>query len=320
MKHVFIVNPAAGKGKTAEKLCDMIPEAARRCDIKSEIYVTKCVGDAEKAVRSFCLATDEKLRFYCCGGDGTLSEVLCGAADFSDAEIAVIPCGTGNDFVRNFDKRELFFDIEAQIKGRSMKVDGMKVGGRYALNMVNMGFDCSVVERVAKIKMHPFVPGGLAYIFGVVIELLRLPGVKVKEFFLDGKRVDAESLLLCTLAGGAFYGGGFNSSPLAKINDGIIDVCVVKPISRFNFVRLIGRYKNGTHLDNPRLRKYLSYHKCRTAYIDFGYERNICIDGEIVKASCLDIEIIPEKFNFVLPEGVTYDGFSAEREKEKITV
>ncbi len=317
MKHVFIVNPAAGKGRRQNKLKEQIRRAASELGTEYEIYRTCAVGDAERTVRDICRKSEGKnIRFYSCGGDGTLNEVVNGAIGYGFAQIGVIPNGTGNDFVRNFEEKKLFLDITAQMKGSSVKVDGIRIGNRYAVNMVNMGFDCSVVESAAKIKRIPLVPGALAYIFGVITELLRMPGVRIRDLVIDGEKQDVSELLLCTLAGGGFYGGGFNSSPLARIDDGAIDVCYVKPLSRLKFVSLVGCYKKGKHLEKQKLRKYLSYHKCRKAYIDFGYERNICIDGEISKMSSLDIEVVPEAFELVLPEGVPFKAFDAENTKE----
>ncbi|MEE0969254.1 MAG: diacylglycerol kinase family protein [Clostridia bacterium] len=317
MKHIFIINPAAGRESFQKELEKQIPIAAEACSVQYEIYRSTGVRDAEERVRAYCLEyPDDRLRFYSCGGDGTLNEVFNGVANFSNTEVAVIPYGTGNDFVKNFENNRLFLDIKAQINGNSIEIDGMKVGNRYAVNIVNMGFDCSVVETTAKIKRRPFVPSSLAYIFGVIIEFVKLPGVDIKKLVIDDEEIHTDSLLLCTFAGGAFYGGGFHGSPLARVDDGFIDICSVKPISRLKFASFIGRYKNGTHLSDPKIRKYLYYHKCERAYIDFGEERNICIDGEITNTNKLSIEIVPKKFNFVLPLGITYEATRHEEVQE----
>lgn len=320
MKHIFIINPAAGKGKNQATFEALIVKEAAKYGMDHEIYKTTGIGDGERYVREKCQNSNgDALRFYALGGDGTLNEVFNGVAGASNAEVAVVPVGTGNDFVKNFGGVELFMDIGAQMRGSAIEIDGMRIGDRYSVNMINMGFDCAVVETVAKIKRHPWISSKLAYIAGVAVEFFRLPGIKPKTLIIDGERNDAAELQLCAFAGGGFYGGGFHSAPRARLDDGLIDICYVKRVSRLQFISMIGSYKKGTHLENKRIMKVVSYHKCKKIYIDFEGERSVCIDGEITKMKSLDIEIMPKMFRMVLPEGATYEGKSpVKRVLEKV--
>ncbi len=313
MKHIFIINPAAGKGNAVSDIESSIKAAAEKLDAEYEIYFSKSVGDAEQFVKSFCQAScGAPVNFYACGGDGTLNEVFNGVAGFEFASVGVVPIGTGNDFVKNFGINEDFFDIEAQICGTPLSIDGIRVGARFAINMVNMGFDCSVVETVAKIKRYPFISSKMAYIAGVIIEFLKMPGVKMKKMVIDGEDKNISELQLCAFAGGEFYGGGFHSAPRARLDDGMMDVCYIGRVSRLQFIKMIGSYKNGTHLQNKRTQKIVNYHKCKKVYIDFESERSVCIDGEITKMKSLDIEIVPNAFKFVLPSSVNYEKRNAD--------
>lgn len=308
MKHIFIINPAAGKGDIQKDLGDKICAAAEKTDEECEIYTTKCVRDAEALAAQICKENMYgRLRFYACGGDGTLGEIANGVYGRPKTELAVIPMGTGNDFSRNFANPEAFLDIEAQIAGEAIDIDALLCNGRYSVNFINMGFDCSVVERVAKIKRFPFIPLKLAYIAGVVTELVRMPGIKIKRLALDGTEIEDRKLLLCAAANGGFCGGGFNSAPKAKLDDGVMDVCVAKTMSRTGFVSMVGGYKNGTYIDDERTMKKVSYHKCRTLDIDFEGETSVCFDGEIEKCKSLHIEVVPDVFRFSVPRGAFYD-------------
>ena len=307
MRHVFIINPAAGKGHSQNGLEKEITKAADELGVSYEIYYSSCIGDAERYVRSLCeTSVTEPIRFYACGGDGTLNEVANGAVGFENAGIGVIPVGTGNDFVKNFDHKDPFFDIAAQINGKAIKIDGIKINDKYSINMANMGFDCSVVETVAKIKRRPWISSDFAYIAGVIAEFVKLPDVKVKSMTVDGERVNKSSLLLCVLANGCFYGGGFHPAPKAELDDGLIDIFYIDRISRLNFINLIGSYKKGTYINNERIMKMATYHKCREVDVDFGGEVSVCVDGEVAKFSRVHIESAPRLFNFILPEGVSY--------------
>ena len=94
-------------------------------------------------MRKTAAESSERLRFYACGGDGTLGEVVNGAAGQVNAEVGLIPIGTGNDFVRNFADAGDFFDIEAQVMGEARAIDLIKCNDRYGINVVNVGFDCA---------------------------------------------------------------------------------------------------------------------------------------------------------------------------------
>ncbi len=315
MKHIFIINPAAGRGDSLERLDSDIKLAFEKYEGECvyEIYRSASVGDAERYVKERCEAEkDEKLRFYACGGDGTVNEVFCGTAYAENAEVAIIPIGTGNDFIKNFGSAELFMDISAQIEGSAALLDGVRINDRYSVNLANMGFDCAVVERVQRIKRRPMIPSKLAYIAGVAIEFARMPGVKLKSFVVDGKKVKEDELLLCAFANGGFYGGGFYCAPLARTDDGIIDLCFVRRISRLQFATMISQYKNGTYLESKRIMKYAEYHKCKSASIDFDGEVSVCIDGEITKLSHIDIEVCPGIFRLSLPKGI-----SVKKEEKK---
>lgn len=313
MKHIFIINPAAGKGDSLESLEADIKSTAVKNGVEYEIYRSACVGDAENKVREYCEKfPDVPLRFYACGGDGTVNEVFNGTAGFGKAQVGIIPIGTGNDFVKNFENGECFLDLDSQINGSPIAIDGIRVNGRYAVNMVNMGFDCSVVETVQKIKRHPWISSRMAYIAGVVIEFAKLPGTKLKRLIIDGKPFEKSELQLCAFAGGGFYGGGFHNAPLAKPDDGKIDVCLVNRVSRLQFVSMIGSYKKGTHLESKRIMKIAEYHKCCSASIDFEGETSVCVDGEITRMTSLEIEICRHFFKLSLPRGVKYDTYSEE--------
>ena len=153
VRHFFVINPAAGKGKRVDELAAQIKSVCERREEKYEIYYTAGVGDAKKYVNNTCRlyeASGEILRFYACGGDGTINEVANGIVGFENAELAVIPIGTGNDFVRNFSWGEGFFDIDAQLDGETRKIDIMKYNNRYAINVINIGFDCEVAAQAAE--------------------------------------------------------------------------------------------------------------------------------------------------------------------------
>ena len=163
MKHYFIINPAAGKNHTTHDLMSKIVSAANAEDIDFKMYETKAKGDATSYVSEKCLKhPDKTLRFYACGGDGTLNEVINAAVGFPNAEVAAVPVGTGNDFIKNFSNTKNFMNMKRQILGESVKIDLIKFNGRYCANVLNIGFDCSVVQKMGQFRRSKIVPNKLA--------------------------------------------------------------------------------------------------------------------------------------------------------------
>ncbi len=302
MKHIYLINPAAGRSDATEELTSKI-EAAYAAEGAPElvIYRTTGVGDATRYVKDHCTRHSEEVHFYACGGDGTFSEVAGGAAGFSHAAVGLIPVGTGNDFKRSFVGTDHFLDIAAQRDGEVMEMDLIDCNGIYGVNLLNTGFDCEVVVKTGEIKRNPLIPRGMAYGMGVAIELVRKPGVKV-EISIDDGPAEQKELLLCAVGNGACYGGGFTPCPYASPRDGMLDLCIVKNVSRAKFVQLVGSYRKGTHVvaKNASL---LDYIRCRKIHMKFAEPQNVCMDGEVRRMTECDIKVVPGGLRFILPAG-----------------
>ena len=219
MKHIFIYNPMAGKDSTAAvaALKEKMKEYDGKLDY--EFYDTKAAGDATVYVRKRCEETQEELRFYACGGDGTANEVLHGLVGCPNASMTCYPCGSGNDYVKYYGGAAKFLDIDALIAGTEKAVDIMKVDDRYALNVINFGFDTVVAETMIKVKHKKIIGGKHAYTTGIMKALLT--AMKTKgEVFVDGEKLNEGKMLLCTVANGKYVGGSFCCAPRSVNDDG----------------------------------------------------------------------------------------------------
>ena len=315
MKHHFIINPAAGKGNHVNTLTHKINTVAGEAGIDFEIYYTKCVGDAAEYVAATMAADTLPHRFYACGGDGTLAECVNGAPLNERAELALIPIGTGNDFCRNFDDRAAFFDIGRQIDGTPTPIDLIRYNDRYCVNMLNVGFDCNVVERTVKFKKSKLIPSGMAYTAGVAATLMHRISTDMHIELEDGEIID-RPLLLASVGNGRYYGGGYRATPLAALDDGLLDVNIIDKVSRFTFLALVSSYKAGTHLETAP--KYVTYRKAKTLSLRFPEETLICADGETEYATELNVSIVPAAIRFVLPVGVSCLSTAAMNTEETV--
>ena len=302
MRHIFIINPVAGNGKIQHRIANDIHSYLKNKKIKYEIYHTKFKGDIYKFVHDKC--KDEiPTVFYACGGDGTLHEVVNCACTYSHVSIGVIPCGSGNDFVKNFDNEEFFHNIKAQVNGKSTSIDLIKTHDEYAISVCNIGFDADAASNMHKFKKIPFITGSGCYILSVFYCLSKKLGKNLKVITDDGFTIN-KTFLLGVIANGHSYGGGYKCAPEALVNDGIIDLCFISNMSRLRILSLIRSYKAGTHLKNEKLNKYITYKKCKSVKIVSREPINLCIDGENYSKSELDFKIIPKALNFWIPQGV----------------
>ena len=315
MVYHFILNPMSGKNlkkaqKSVKAMTEKIRSACQKRQLSYRIYYTTSVGDATDYVRSMVHSSQDRQRFICVGGDGTINEIVNSAPSVPNVEFGVIPHGSGNDFVKNFTHTEKFSDIDAQIDGETVSLDLIKCNDIYCANMVNIGFDCSVVKEAARLKKLKLVTPGLSYIGGVVVALFKKYGTKMRLIFDDGEVVDS-TLLLTAIGNGKFCGGGFNSAPEALLNDGLMDIVSIKKVSRFTFIGLVGSYKKGTYLTNKKAQKYIKYRRVPHFKMEFNDPIPICIDGEIKGAKNIDFSVVKNAFNFVIPKGSSMR-FSAE--------
>ncbi len=305
MKYLFIINPASGKSATKEGLAERILEGAAKNNIEVQVQATCKPGDTAEYITAFANAyPEEELRVYVCGGDGTLCEAVNGIMRMDGRErisLGAVPVGTGNDFVRNFGARELFMDIGAQLCATPKRIDLLRCNDIYSINMINIGFDCQVVVRTATIKKRRLVPSKLAYIFGLLITLIKKPGTRMVICDEKGNKLTRE-LLLSTFANGSYCGGGFYSNPQACLEDGMINSVFVKNIPRTAFLGLVGKYKKGLHLSGE-YDKILSSEKTKSYSIVFDGPTELSVDGEIVVANKADIECIGGALNFLVPRG-----------------
>lgn len=297
MDTIFIVNPKAGQGKNVDNLINIITQNG------AKYYITKSAGDAENFVRSYCCEKGAA-RFIACGGDGTFNEVLNGIVETPDAEIGILPMGTGNDFCRNFEGA--FFNVCAQIDSPTTKCDVIRytTGGvsRLCANMFNIGFDCNVADYTVQMKKKPFISGSFAYFLSIFVMLVKKKGADLK-IEIDDKEFHNGPLLLTAVANGKFCGGGIMSNPLSDICDGFIDTNIVYNIPRRSFISLLPRYMKGTHIHLKNIEKIIYNTKCKKIKITPNMQNfKICVDGEIQDADAIVFEIIPAAFNFVLPK------------------
>ncbi|MDL2224919.1 YegS/Rv2252/BmrU family lipid kinase [Eubacteriales bacterium OttesenSCG-928-M02] len=309
MRHFFIINPTAGKGKENLKWLDRIQAFSQahhgRWNIQT--HVTNGVGNATQFIRTTMEADASPARFYACGGDGTLGEVVNGAYGFPQAQVGMVPLGTGNDFPRNFTNPNSFWNIESQLSGTPRQLDLLRIKDAttgldlYCINMVNIGFDCSVVERMANAKTS-LLWGSFAYYKSILIQFFQPLGVNLSFFLEDGEALHGRHLLV-SAANGSYCGGGFKAAPYGNMDNGLMEIGIVKAVSRMRILQLIGLYKKGTHMESKHGPQVVTYRQAKSLRITAPVPTSICVDGEIFTMEDLELSVLKQAISFVIPRG-----------------
>ena len=301
MKHLFIVNPAAGKRDYTEAVRSKVMAAFAQRSDEYEIYVTQAPMDAAHKI-ALEAERCEQLRVYACGGDGTFNECVCGAANRPNVAACPFPTGTGNDFCRMFgEDKDLFRNLDALLDGHIVPIDLISCNGRYSANICSVGIDARIGIDVHKYSSLPIIGGATAYVVSTVVNVFkgisRYMNIHSGSFSASGKHA-----LVCA-CNGRFYGGGFNPSLTARPDDGIMDVFVVKDVSLFRLASLIGKYAAGRADEFPQ---YVTHLHTDEVEIVFNEENVINLDGEAMYADTVRMQLIPGALQLIVPAGLHF--------------
>ena len=300
MEHLFIINPAAGSRNRTEAYSEVIHKLCKEKGLRYEIRVSTAPGECHRIARE-AAETGREMRIYACGGDGTLNEVMSGAAGFDNAAVTVFSGGSGNDFVKIFDDPKAFFDLERLLDAEEVAFDLIDCNGDLCLNICSVGLDARIGVDVSNYKRLPFLHGFSAYAASTVVNVIR----GVHEHYvveIEGETVDADHTLIC-VCNGRYYGGGFYAMPDADPTDGYLDVLLVKKVSRLEVAGVVGKYKDGKYKE---LGHIVRYFRTKQVKIHCDKPTALQLDGEARMAKVMDCKVSNKKLRFFYPKGLRY--------------
>lgn len=265
-----------------------------------QCILTKKQGHATELAKKLC-ETGEALRFYACGGDGTVNEVANGIIGYDNAAMTVIPVGTGNDFLKNFGD-----DME-KFPGRRKPVGRPAVSyGRHRRQRPR-GADHRLLRHrraggrdVHKYSESPLLDGKGSYIYSLAVNFL-FKGIGTHwTITLDDVTTEGDWSLV-SVCNGRYYGGGFMPVAEARMDDGVLNTLVVREVNRRTFLKFVGPYSRGEYA------KFPEYAHCSCPKVVHIHSEKpdivTCLDGESVVNSDVTIKLHDKKLNFFGPEG-----------------
>ena len=291
---VAIVNPGAAGGKTMKSLT-RIHGVLKRVGRPYAIYVTKGRGDAIQAARSY--AENGAHRILAVGGDGTLNEVANGIyLAGGNAALGLVPVGHGADFARTIgQKGSVEQAVLRACEGEEQPVDlGL---ARYAdgterafINIAGLGFDAVVARRAQGSRL----PGGnLPYLGSALRTLIGFTNIDV-TITTDGETIETPAVFV-QIANAQYMGGGYHFAPMAKINDGLLDVCVVGDFGKLELVRQIPGVYKGKHVGHSKF----THMTATRVEISAAQPAIVQLDGELVGSTPVEFQVLPSAIRLV---------------------
>lgn len=299
MKYVFIINPYSGKSELKEGLFEQLKNYDNKIDY--EVLTLDSRDKTINLIKEYCNKYEEDIVFCACGGDGTLNAVVSGAVGYKNAIVTCYPVGSGNDFVKIYGGKDKFLNLDNIINGVEAKIDVMRVNDMYSVNVTNFGFEAAVCDVANKVRRKKFIGGKHSYTTGIIVSIFKSMKTKCR-IIADDEVMIENKLLLGGIANGKYVGGAYKCAPYSDNEDGLLEVCIVKPINIFRFASLIGKYKEGKHLDNPKLRKIIKYKQAKKVVIEAKDNFKICLDGEIYIGPNFEIENMKQVLRFIKPK------------------
>jgi diacylglycerol kinase (ATP) len=291
MKHIFIINPYSGT-HTGVSLVPIIEDYFTNHPADYIIHQTLYHKHAYELAQKY---SEEDVTFYVIGGDGTTNEVLNGMS--SRHTLAIIPSGTGNDFYRMLQIPKMSVEqlVAQTVEGKVVTVDyGMANQLRF-INCFSMGFDADIGIMADRLKKK--YPVLTPFVYGIATFSMLLKRQN-RPLTLDfgTRRLETNSLMVAVM-NGQFYGGGFAPTPMASIQDGELDVCVVENTFLLNVLRLLPKYMKGTHIKERVVRFY----KIKQMSLEGEFEMNAQTDGEGMVTQKIEFAIVSKGLKLRVP-------------------
>lgn len=268
----FIANALSGKGKgseTAQKIKDILNEKK----IEFQMIFTNAKAHAIKLAKELSKKEDCS-GIVAVGGDGTFSEVLNGID--TRIPLGFVSSGSGNDFMRTFaPDKTLEAQLQPIIENVTKKIDYIQIGNKRSLNVAGTGFDVDVLLN--EHKTHKFLSGSLSYYTALIITLFSL---KFRRFDLtvDDKTKINEDCLLISMANGRYFGGGMPISLESEIDDGLMQLVVIKKLPFYAIPKLLIRFMKGRLKEE---KKYVDVYHCTKIKGTITPAFMLNLDGEL---------------------------------------
>ncbi len=287
---ILLAHPSSGSGHCVE-YAERFAQSASRQGLATTLISKET---AEESIEAVLAVRNENDALVVVGGDGSFHIALQAVAG-SQCPLYVIPMGTGNDFARTNNELSIDIDFVLQriLHERPKWVDLGKitVGPEHSWygQVLSTGFDSLVNRRANQMRM---IKGQIKYTIATLLELPKFKPIRYR-IAIDGQVIETDAMLV-SVANGATYGGGMKIVPDADRHDGLLDLMILKRVSKIELLRVFPKVFSGAHKNHPAV----SFHRTKNftleaaalAYADGEFVGNLPISGEVKPQSLLTWE------------------------------
>ena len=299
----IVVNPASANGATGKRWPEMA-EVIRREGISFEHRFTDGPGHATEIARQ--LLKDGYDLIIAVGGDGTTNEVINGFFDHDhklvrpEAAVSFISGGTGRDLIRTIGIPTATAEAVRHIINSPVhpidlgRVSFLNNQGmpevRYFINVAGLGLDGATADRVNKTSKA--LGGFVSFLWATVATLVLYKNQEMR-ITVDGQEVCNEPVTVVVFGNGRYFGSGMCVAPNALVDDGLLDIVILKDLSKINLLISLPRVYKGTHLSHPRITSL----RGKSVKVEASGEALLDLDGEQPGHAPVEIEILPKAIN-----------------------
>ncbi|MFG1519902.1 MAG: diacylglycerol kinase family protein [Thermoplasmataceae archaeon] len=284
MKVALIENPKSGKDLRFPVI-DALREALK--DVEIDHVKTEYVGHASSIAMSLINASDA---LFVAGGDGTLNDTVQQISGITTVPILVIPTGTGSDFAKSLGIYSIQDSIQAFRNKKVVRVDSAMSHfdgkDRLFVNIAEIGFGASVMDRVNRSDT-----GRNVFMRSIMREVFNLKSYDLKVS-CDGSEKEFSTAEII-IANGQYFGKGMHASPGSRMDDGFLDIHLIRRLGRLSLLMKLGSLRSGKYIEKNVVENF----SCRKVSIS-GEKAPIEMDGEVVGFTPVTIEVIPGSLSF----------------------
>ena len=297
---LFIINPTAGGGRGLQRWAQFADRLLKETPAPAHFFTT----EPREAERIASKAAQEYDLLVAVGGDGTVSEIANGilSTENSKTALAIVPCGTGNDFARTAGVPNQEDALQALLHGTLHQVDVIRISciadgqtvSRYALSFGGVGI-IGAVLRNATLGWKRVLGRSMAYRVGLLKALWNYSSPNMR-IMTDGKKVEGRFLFL-GLNNGEDAGGGLKLAPGARNDDGVLNVNLVGEVGRWEGLKEIRQLSRGTHTAHPKV----AYFPARDVSVEAEEALEVAADGDLIGHTPARFEVRPGVLALLTP-------------------
>ena len=296
---LLIVNPISGK-KAAKKILPTVVSEFEKSQLQIKIIESEYKGHIESILNTYSIED----YYFCCiiGGDGSFHEAVNGLMKRSDnlkVPLCLVPAGSGNSLARDLGILDLKIAINSIINGKKISIDISKIDCNnqsiYTFNIAGWGMVATVGINAERFRWLGTSRYTILSIFEIIFK--KTNSANIIYYNKENKKHELnDNFMFAVLCNTIHTGKGMKIAPKAKLNDGLIDLVLIKDASRLKLLRLMSKLFSGKHIYDD----IVEYVQLSKFELKTHVTSQLNIDGEIKGSAPFELSVIPQAIEIII--------------------